>query len=148
MDKSPRFIVYFGKEDERNAILEPIRHQQSRNLIPGEVTAAIYADSQTRKDIPLHIRCGTPILRKILTENLPEWEDRGWVGVEIGDYVRKLAGELRQRCAITTLSDIKGHTEWKWISTVRTDATDDLEGMQAYSPLAEGTFRLRSRWTM
>ncbi|KAH9852906.1 hypothetical protein C2E23DRAFT_729714 [Lenzites betulinus] len=47
---------------------------------------------------------------KGLTTQLEGWEDRGWLGVENEEILRRVVARLRRRGAITTLQWIKGHS--------------------------------------
>ncbi|KAI0744992.1 hypothetical protein C8Q76DRAFT_604965, partial [Earliella scabrosa] len=57
----------------------------------------------------LHIVTDSTFVMDGLTENLPEWEDRGWTGVAHRELFRYAVGKLRGRSARTTFRWTKGH---------------------------------------
>ncbi|KAH9835048.1 uncharacterized protein C8Q71DRAFT_872296 [Rhodofomes roseus] len=63
------------------------------------------------------------ILAKILIDRLPEWEDRGWIGISGATYLRALVNRLRQRCAVTTFRTPASQEE----QSLRNDISDRLQ---------------------
>ncbi|KAH9927752.1 uncharacterized protein B0H18DRAFT_875187, partial [Fomitopsis serialis] len=60
---------------------------------------------------PLHIVSSSTRLAVEMTQKLPQWEDRGWIQIDGATYLRALANQLRQRCAVTTFRTPKNGQE-------------------------------------
>lgn len=123
--KPPSFVAFFGKDYPRNALFEATRHARTRNVIPGELVAALYAARTVPNDAPLHLVSPSRALRDILFHRLRGWEDKGWIGVEYAEYTRALIGTLRGQCAVTTLRSEVLAAEWSWIDRVRDTANTE-----------------------
>ncbi|TFY52803.1 hypothetical protein EVJ58_g9809 [Rhodofomes roseus] len=85
---------------------------------------ALYAVQATHLDTPLHFICADPTLINTLFRCVPQWEDRGWIGVHHAEYPRTLVNALRQRCAVTTFQIAASPEEWHTLDAARADATN------------------------
>ncbi|KAH9833094.1 uncharacterized protein C8Q71DRAFT_690289, partial [Rhodofomes roseus] len=57
-----------------------------------------------------------------ITERLPKWEDRGWIGVKIATHVKALVNGIRQRCAPTTIKQATSEQDRNTIRVAETEA--------------------------
>ncbi|KAH9831178.1 uncharacterized protein C8Q71DRAFT_715794 [Rhodofomes roseus] len=95
--------VFFGRGDERNAILPPVRDRISQAKVPGSIVATLHAARHVPLDVPLHfVYQDNDIIFEALFKHLPEWEDRGWIDVPFHNHLKALVSTLRSRCAITS----------------------------------------------
>ncbi|KAI9059681.1 RnaseH-domain-containing protein [Trametes sanguinea] len=59
---------------------------------------------------PLEIVTDSKYVIQGLTQNLPGWEDRGWIGLANADVIKNVVARLRGRSAPTTFRWVKGHS--------------------------------------
>jgi ribonuclease HI len=75
----------------------------------GELAAVIKAAELTPNYYKLAIVSDSKYIIEGLTKHLPEWEDRGWIGVENAEMFKRAAFLLKSRTAPTTFKWVKGH---------------------------------------
>jgi ribonuclease HI len=75
----------------------------------GEIAAIVAAASMAPPSRPLKIYTDSKYVINGLTENLPDWEDQGWIGVKNVDLFKKVAYLLKRRTAPTFFQWVKGH---------------------------------------
>ncbi|KAI0357399.1 ribonuclease H-like protein [Trametes cingulata] len=99
--------VWFGPGDSRNAGVRVPGEVQSNQA--AEVFAVTLAASKTPPFAPLHIVSDSRYAIDGLTQHLPKWEARGWLGVANAALFQEAAADLRARSAPTTFRWVKGH---------------------------------------
>ncbi|OJT01591.1 Transposon TX1 uncharacterized 149 kDa protein [Trametes pubescens] len=99
--------VWFGEGDPRNSS-ERVPYDSQSNQV-AEIYAVAMAHRLTPPFAPMHIVSDSRYVTNGLTEHLPRWEERGWIGVANADILREVVGLLRTRSAPTTFKWVKGH---------------------------------------
>ena len=99
--------VWIGQNHPWNRALKVPGNAQSNQV--GEIAAVIAAVNAVPPSWPLRIITDSRYVIEGLTEHLPAWEDRGWIGIENAKLFKKAAFLLRKRTAPTTLKWVKGH---------------------------------------
>ncbi|KAL1754244.1 ribonuclease H-like domain-containing protein, partial [Schizophyllum commune] len=97
--------AWFGPGDARNC---NVRIQGTNQT--GEAAGALLAVQKVRRDMVLNIISDSEFIVKGLTERLLSFENRGWIGVADGDYMKALIGQIRLRRAPTFIQKVKGHS--------------------------------------
>ena len=75
----------------------------------GEIAAVVIAASTVPPSWPMKIHTDSKYVIDGLTENLPRWEDRGWIGIKNDRFFKKAAYLLKKRTATTSFQWVKGH---------------------------------------
>jgi ribonuclease HI len=81
---------------------------QSNQL--GEIIAVVAALQKLANYIPITIKTDLMYVINGLTRDLPNWEDKGWIGVLNKAAFQKAAVLLRMRTALTAFQWVKGHS--------------------------------------
>ncbi|KAH9910347.1 uncharacterized protein B0H18DRAFT_896059, partial [Fomitopsis serialis] len=103
------------------------------------LAVAIYAVEQTPLDAPLHIVCTSNALAEMITDKVPDWEDRGWIDVALEEHMRTLLNKLRRRCAPTTFRRAVKPTDLKVLGAARQQVSEpdpQIFKHQPYAPLS------------
>ena len=82
-------------------------HNQSNQI--GEIAAVLVASDAAPLSSLLKIITDSRYVIDGLTDNLLEWENRGWIGIKNADLFRKTAYLLKKRTATTHFQWVKGH---------------------------------------
>ncbi|KAA1466709.1 hypothetical protein DENSPDRAFT_767864 [Dentipellis sp. KUC8613] len=99
--------VWFREGDRRNRSFRvPGSHQTNQ---VGELVAIILALQLVPVFFPLTIRTDSQFAVAGLTQHLPRWEDRGWIGVSNSELFKKAAFLLRRCTAPSELQWVEGH---------------------------------------
>lgn len=100
--------VWFGNSDDRNVSARVPGTKQSNQI------AEIYAISLAVCAVPpfaaLTIHSDSKMVVDGLTQHLPKWEDRGWMGVANAPLLQDAVARLRARSAPTFFQWVKGHS--------------------------------------
>ncbi|KAL1711712.1 hypothetical protein EV715DRAFT_214947 [Schizophyllum commune] len=97
--------AWFGPQDRRNRNVRITGTNQT-----GEAAGALLAVQAVHRETVLKIVSDSEFVVKGLTERLQAFENRGWIAVADGDYLKALAGQIRQRRAPTYIEKVKGHS--------------------------------------
>jgi ribonuclease HI len=106
-DASCRSGIWFGPNHHLNTMLKVPGPGQSNQI--GELAAVIKVAELTPNYYELSIVSDSKYIIKGLTKHLPEWEDRGWIGVKNTGMFKRAAFLLKSRTAPTTFKWVKGH---------------------------------------
>ena len=99
--------IWFGREHRLNkAIKVPGPHQSNQ---VGELIAVIATAEVTPNFLKLRIVTDSKYVIEGLTEHLPNWENRGWIGISNTDLFKRAVYLLKTRMAPTIFKWIKGH---------------------------------------
>ncbi|EIW61280.1 ribonuclease H-like protein [Trametes versicolor FP-101664 SS1] len=99
--------VWFGEQDPRNTGVRVPHNEQSNQA--AEMYAVTLAHMLTPPFAPLHIVSDSKYVVEGLTQHLPKWERRGWIGVANAEVIKEAVAHLRTRSAPTTFRWVKGH---------------------------------------
>jgi exonuclease III len=91
--------AWYGRDDERNVKI--CVEDEGATSQRGEAAALYEAVRRAPLSKELHINCATAQIAEALTAKLKEHDDRNWMGVQNGDYLRATAGHLRRRGTMT-----------------------------------------------
>ncbi|KAL1687968.1 hypothetical protein GGG16DRAFT_61001 [Schizophyllum commune] len=97
--------AWFGPQDRRNRNVRIAGTNQT-----GEAAGALLAVQAIHKETVLKIVSDSEFVVKGLTERLQAFENRGWIGVADGEYMKALVGQIRARTAPTYIEKVKGHS--------------------------------------
>ena len=100
--------IWFGPGHELNKAIRIPGSEQSNQV--GELGAIIAAIEAVPINQPLKIISDSRYAIEGLTENLPRWEDKGWIGIQNATLFKKAAFLMRKRTAKTSFQWIKGHS--------------------------------------
>ncbi|KAI0053706.1 ribonuclease H-like protein [Auriscalpium vulgare] len=100
--------VWFGHDHPDNLALR-IGGTAGTNQI-GEIAAIVATLQHTDEIVPLRFRTDSESVMKGLTENLEDWENRGWIGVANAEYFQAAAYQMRIKSATVTFQWVKGHS--------------------------------------
>jgi ribonuclease HI len=100
--------VWFGPNHRMNRAMRIPGRAQSNQI--GELSAVIAAIEAAPTNQPLKIITDSRYVIEGLTDNLRQWEDRGWIGVQNANFFKRAAFLMRKRTARTSFQWIKGHT--------------------------------------
>ncbi|KAF9006841.1 hypothetical protein BDZ89DRAFT_1232645 [Hymenopellis radicata] len=91
-------------------------------LVQSNAVGAIHYSASTTpsRTVLIHVTDSRQTL-DALVRHLPQWEDRGWVGVQNRVLVQSTIAVLRKRRALTGFQWVKGHS-----GNVRNDGADSL----------------------
>lgn len=91
--------IWFGREHRLNkAIKVPGPHQSNQ---VGKLIAVIATAEVTPNFLKLRIVTDSKYVIEGLTEHLPNWENRGWIGISNTDLFKRAAYLLKTRMAPT-----------------------------------------------
>jgi ribonuclease HI len=96
-----------SKGAPRSSIRPPTKEQTNQ---VGEIAAVILAVQAVPPFTSLKIKSDSLTTIEGLTSHLPDWEDRGWIGVENSELLKVAAYNLRKRSAPTMFQWVKGHS--------------------------------------
>jgi len=98
-----------GSEEARQST-KPGHKSPRRRL--GDSDRGYYGRNSLRPIIPIHSnRISSKYAIEGLTTHLPEWENRGWIGVKNIPFFRRAAYLIRRRTAPTSFQWVKGHVD-------------------------------------
>jgi ribonuclease HI/endonuclease/exonuclease/phosphatase family metal-dependent hydrolase len=100
--------VWYGENDERNKAIRVPGKTQSNQV--GELAATVVALRETPTHAPLTIVTDSEYVMNGFVKRLPDWEDRGFVGIENREWFQAGAYLLRRRSAQTAFRWVKGHS--------------------------------------
>ena len=100
--------IWFGPNHPHNSAVKVPGPNQSNQI--GELVAVIKAAEATPNFYELAIVSNSKYVIEGLTKHLPEWEDKGWIGVENAEMFKRAAYLLKTRMAPTTFKWVKGHS--------------------------------------
>ena len=75
----------------------------------GEIAAVIQAVASVPLSQPLEIVSDSKYVIEGLTNNLNNWEDQGWIGIQNAAFFQRASYLLQRRTATTTFRWVKGH---------------------------------------
>lgn len=101
--------VWFGPNHNMNRALRIPGRAQSNQI--GELGAVIAAIDAVPINQPLKIITDSRYVIDGLTDNLRQWEDKGWIGIQNAELFKRAAFLLRRRTARTSFQWVKGHSE-------------------------------------
>ncbi|KAF5388106.1 hypothetical protein D9615_000030 [Tricholomella constricta] len=123
--------LWYGPDDARNLSLRlPDTLEQTNNT--GEAVAILVAAQRAGHTGNLIIRSDSQITIDGLTENLPKWEEKGWIGIANKEILKATVATLRQRAGNTIFQKVKGHS-----NDPGNDGADRLAGLGARKELPD-----------
>ena len=100
--------IWAGRDSNLNSHLSIPGPTQSNQV--GELAAVVRALELAPSYAPLTIVTDSRYVIDGLTQNLSEWEDRGWIEVKNQEWFKRAAYLLRKRSAPTAFRWVKGHS--------------------------------------
>ena len=100
--------IWFGPGHPLNNAVKVPGPNQSNQI--GELVAIIKTAETAPNFYELSIVSDSRYVIEGLTKHLPEWEDKGWIGVENAEMFKRAAYLLKTRTAPTTFKWVKGHS--------------------------------------
>ncbi|KDQ56067.1 hypothetical protein JAAARDRAFT_133158 [Jaapia argillacea MUCL 33604] len=100
--------IWIEEGHPKNRSIRVPGNKQSNQV--GEIVAVLVAAQIIEGFAPITFVTDSMYVIDGLTKHLPEWEDRGWIGVENSEFFKAAAYRLRTRSATTTFWWVKGHS--------------------------------------
>jgi len=99
------YTVWFGEGDPRNKTERTLGKIVTKEA--GECQAALYALAHIPNHARLTVRTSSGHLRRTLTMNLKNIEDRNWIGMQNAEALQALIATLRARNGLTKIGQLK-----------------------------------------
>ena len=99
------YTVWFGEGDPRNKTERTLGKIVTKEA--GECQAALYALAHIPNHARLTVRTSSGHLRRTLTMNLKNIEDRNWIGMQNAEALQALVATLRARNGLTKIGQLK-----------------------------------------